>query len=160
MSYTNTDGLYVKTNGDEGTVRYRGVTTEGPTRFLVYKLTDASLLTDTTVSITPDSPYIPAGSYIKSATFVTKDDFTSGGSATLDIGLYNSAGTAIVADGIDADIALSALDPGDVVKCDGSLSNGTLTVGSANAYVAATYETAAFTAGSGTLFIEYIPPYL
>ncbi len=102
-----------------------------------------------------NNPYIPAGSLIKRADLVMTTAAT-GASSTLTIGTYNAAGTAIDADGIDATIALTAIDAdGDTVRCDGAH----LTTGgyiSANAYIGAIYGTAVFTAGVGKLYIEYI----
>jgi hypothetical protein len=158
MSYTNADGLQVLTFGDKGAVKGKGLTTESIVKQLVVELPAATALATTVAAsdIKANDPFIPANAYITNAYFITRTTFTSGGSAALNIGLYTAAGAAIVANGIDAAIALSALDAGDVVRCDGTLSGGTLTVGGANAYVGFDYDTAAFTAGKGTLVIEYI----
>jgi hypothetical protein len=100
---------------------------------------------------------IPAGAIIVNADLVITDAATSGGSATLTIGTYNAAGTVVDADGIDAAIALTAIDAdGDVVQCDGAQVSGVVTVGSAPVYIGALYGTAAFTAGSAVLIVEYI----
>ena len=83
--------------------------------------------------------------------------FTSGGSATLGIGAYNSAGSAIDADGIDATIALTAINATTkAVACDGALVGGAVMTGAADAYIKANYGTAAFTAGAAKLVITYI----
>ena len=83
--------------------------------------------------------YIPAGSYITKATLVVTTAWTSGGSGTLGIGLQNSAGSAIDADGIDAAIAKTALAVNTAVACDGALVGGTATVGAADAYISLVY---------------------
>ena len=81
---------------------------------------------------------------------------TSGGAATLQIGTYNAAGTAIDADGIDAAVALTVIDAdGDVVRCDGAQAAGVLGYLTADAHVGMLYGTAAYTAGAGKLIVEF-----
>lgn len=160
MSYTNADGLYTLTFKDKGAVVAQGVTASSARSQFVMDLTLTSLGTTFGASnVTPNLPFIPAGSVIVGATLVMTAAATSGGSATLTIGTYNSAGTAIDADGIDATIALTAIDAnGDVVRCDGAQASGVLGYLTENAYVGAIYGTAAFTAGTAKLIIEYIKP--
>lgn len=157
MSYTNTDGLRVLTNDDQGVVKTQGVSATSMSQVLVMDLTLTALGTTFGASnIDLNNPYIPAGSLIKRADLVMTTAATSGGAATLTIGTYNAAGTAIDADGIDATVALTAIDAiGETVRCDGAH----LTVGgyvAENAYIGAIYATAAFTAGVGKLYIEYV----
>jgi hypothetical protein len=157
MSYTNADGLKVLTDGAAGVAATDGVTVVGVRKALIVELNDATALVDTYSSASSaTAAFIPANALIVSAHFVVDTAFTSGGAATLDIGLFNAAGTAIDADGIDADIALAAMAADYAVVCNGVLADGTQNVGAANAYVGFSYETAAFTAGSGKLVIEYI----
>lgn len=155
MSYTNSDGLYVLTNGDQGTVLTQGVTAGSNRQVMVldYTLTELGT-TFGSSNINPQNPFIPAGSVILSATIVMTTAANSGGSATLTIGTYNSAGTAIDADGIDATVAVAALGASDTVRCDGAhlTTDGYLT---ANAYIGAIYATEAFTAGVAKVIIEY-----
>jgi hypothetical protein len=81
----------------------------------------------------------------------------AGATAALNIGLQTAAGVAIDADGIDVAIAVTAIDAiGDVVACNGAAVGGIVTVGTAPAYVSLDYDTAAFTAGTAKLVIEYI----
>lgn len=158
MSYTNADGLRVLTGSDQGAIKYQGTAATGMRQVLVVDLPDFTAIGSSfgSSNIDVQNPYIPAGSVILSATLLIQTAATSGGSATLTIGTYNAAGTAIDADGIDATIALTAIDgDGDTVRCDGAH----LTVGgyvSANAYIGAIYGTAAFTAGKAKLYIEYV----
>ena len=157
MSYTNADGLRVLTNDDQGAVKTQGVSATSMSQVLVVDLTLTALGTTFGASnIDLNNPYIPAGSLIKRADLVMTTAATSGGAATLTIGTYNAAGTAIDADGIDATVALTAIDAiGETVRCDGAH----LTVGgyvAENAYIGAIYATAAFTAGVGKLYIEYV----
>ena len=157
MSYTNADGLRVLTNADQGAVKTQGTAVTGMTQVLVVDLTFTAIGSSFGSSnIDLNNPYIPAGSLIKRADLVMTTAATSGGSATLTLGTYNAAGTAIDADGIDATVALTAIDAiGETVRCDGAH----LTVGgyiAENAYIGAIYATAAYTAGVGKLYIEYV----
>jgi hypothetical protein len=158
MSYTNADGLFVLTDGAQGAVNDEGVTVRGARQVITKKLSLAALGSSFGSSnIDPLEAMIPAGAIIVNADLVITDAATSGGSATLTIGTYNAAGTAVDADGIDAAIALTAIDAdGDVVQCDGAQVSGVVTVGSAPVYIGALYGTAAFTAGSAVLIVEYI----
>jgi len=157
MSYTNADGLRVLTGLDMAAEKAQGVSASGMSQVLVMDITLTALGTSFGSSnIDLNNPYIPAGSLIKRADLVMTTAGTSGGSATLTIGTYNSAGTAIDADGIDATVALTAIDAiGETVRCDGAhLTTGGYVA--ENAYIGAIYATAAFTAGVGKLYIEYI----
>lgn len=159
MSYTNSDGLYVLTGVDQGATQDKGTTTTNVTRTLVVNIPSFAAIGSSfgASQIDPMDPVLPANAYITRATLIMSTAATSGGSATLTIGTYNAAGTAIDADGIDATIALTAMDAiGEVVKCDGAQANGTVTIGTAAAYIGLIYGTAAFTAGAGKLLIEYV----
>ena len=157
MSYTNADGLRVLTNADQGAVKVQGVSGTTMSQVLVMDITFTALgTTFTSTNIDLNNPFIPAGSLIKRADLVMTTAATSGGSATLTIGTYNAAGSAIVAAGIDSAVALAAIDAvGETVRCDGT---HTTTAGyiAENAYIGAIYGTAAFTAGVGKLYIEYV----
>lgn len=160
MSYTNADGLRVLTGLDRGAVLYQGTTAGfGPLKALVIDIPDFTAIGSSfgSSNIDPQHPTIPANAVIINADLIMSTAATSGGSATLTIGTYNSAGTAVDADGIDATIALTAIDAiGDVVQCDGAQVNGLVTVGTAPVYVGWIYGTAAFTAGAATLVIQYL----
>jgi len=157
MSYTNADGLRVLTNDDQGVVKVQGTALCSMHQVLVMDITFTALgATFTSTNIDLNNPFIPAGSLIKRADLVMTTAATSGGSATLTIGTYNAAGSAIVAAGIDSAVALTAIDAiGETVRCDGT---HTTTAGyiAENAYIGAIYGTAAFTAGVGKLYIEYV----
>ncbi len=155
MSYTNTDGLRVLTNDDQGVVKTQGTTATRATQVLVVDLNFTSIGSSFGAgNIDLNNPYIPAGSVILRADLVMTAGAT-GSSSTLTIGTYNAAGTAIVAAGIDSAIALTAIDGiGETVRCDGTHMT---TAGyiAENAYIGAIYGTAAFTAGVGKLYVEY-----
>jgi len=100
--------------------------------------------------------YIPANAIIVDAKFYVKTAFTSGGAATLDVGLYAKAGGAIDADGFIAAQAVAGLTANTAIVGAGALATND-SVGTANAYIGMTYGTAAFTAGSGRLVVRYVP---
>ena len=104
MSYTNSDGLFVLTDGDQGAVKDNGGALAA-TKVLVIEIPDATKLGTAQTAPTANDAFIPAGSYITSASFVVTTAFTSGGSGTLGLGLFTLANAAIDADGIDAAIA-------------------------------------------------------
>lgn len=157
MSYTNADGLRVLTNDDQGAVKTQGIAGTPMSQVLVMDINLTTLgTTFGAANIDLNNPYIPAGSLIKRADLVMTTGATSSGSATLTIGTYNAAGTAIVAAGIDSAIALTAIDGvGETVRCDGT---HTTTAGyiAENAYIGAIYGTTPFTAGVGKLYVEYV----
>jgi hypothetical protein len=148
MSWTNADGLTVLLHGEQGEVREGGVTADPMFKTLIV---DIDLTAARTVK--PNDAYIPAGSFIKSATLVAKT--AAAGGTSINFGLATKAGTAIDADGIDAAVAAAALGANKAVVCDGALVGGTATVGAADAYVT-TANTGTFTAGVAKLVIEYI----
>ena len=113
-------------------------------------LTDAVATTDDAVVM---GAHIPAGSLLQSATLFV-DVAAVGASAELDIGTYDLDGAAINAVGIDDGILTAAMGAGAVVSCDGALVG---TVLAADSRIGLSYETAAFTAGTATLVVEFIP---
>jgi hypothetical protein len=157
MSYTNADGLRVITDADQGVVKTQGTAPGAMHQCLVVDIPAFTAIGSTFGASNIDlmNPVIPAGSLILSATLVMTAAAT-GTSSTLTIGTYNAAGTAIDADGIDATIALTAIDGiGETVRCDGAH----LTTGgyiAENAYIGMIWGTNAFTAGVGKLYIEYV----
>lgn len=98
---------------------------------------------------------IPAGAYITNAYIVVTTAFAGG--TSYNIGLYNEAGTAIDADGIDAAVATAALAANLAVNCDGALVGGTAGVGAADGFLVIA-ATGTFTAGAAKLYIEYVNP--
>ena len=98
---------------------------------------------------------IPANSFIKNAYLEVGVAFTSGGSATLELGVETVAGATVDADGIDT-IAVAALTVGSWTVCDGALVGAT--VGTADVQISIDDAVAAFTAGTARLVVEYIAP--
>lgn len=156
-SYTNADGLLVRNGLVEGAVNDQGLTMTSVKKYLVLDIPDATLIPSAAADPVADDPFIPAGSYITSATLMPSVTFdSSGDAATLTIGTQTLAGADIDADGIDATIAEAALASTAVVACNGAQVAGVVNVGTANAYVSFLYGTEAFTAGAAKLVIEYI----
>ena len=158
MAWTNADGLKVLLHGEQGEVQDKGTALGSARQTLVVNVPDMTALGTTfgADNIDANDAVIPAGSVILSATWVTTTEVTSGGAATLTIGTYNAAGTAIDADGIDAAIALTAINAvGETVRCDGAHLTTAGYVAS-DAYIGMIYAAAAYTAGAGELIIEYV----
>ena len=154
MSYTNSDGLYILTDGDQGVPALTGNAEYG-CKYLVREFTFADIATAIATPAVNEA-YLPANSYITKATMLVNTAFV-GATGTLNIGLVTVTGGTIDLDGIDAAIAVTAIDAiGDVVACNGALVAGVLGVGTADAYVSFDWDTAAFTAGAATLVIEYL----
>ncbi len=160
MSYTNADGLRVLTNADQGAELLQGGTGESPRRAITVDIPAFTAIGSSfgSSNINVNHPVIPAGSVIVGATLVMSTAADSAAdNATLTIGTYNAAGTAIDADGIDATIAQTAIDAeGDVVRCDGAQASGVLGYCAVDAYIGMIYGTAAYTAGAGKLIVEFI----
>lgn len=98
---------------------------------------------------------IPANSYIASATLRVIDAFAGG--TSYDIGLSESDGTVIDADGIDAAVATAAINAvGETVACDGALVGNTAGIGAAAGQVTVA-ATGTFTAGKAELSVTYKP---
>lgn len=117
----------------------------------------------TAASVTGQGASIPRGAILERATLHVHEAFTSGGAATLDLGCYdadNSAITADDADGIDVDIALTAIDAvGDFIVCDGALVGAAVgATSNSDVTLVAAYQTAAFTAGKATLVCRFQLP--
>ena len=153
-TWTNEDGLLVRFPLDDGaTVADDGVSLNEE-HWLRVRVPDATALADAdTAAEAGDRPFIPAGSVILEAFFEVTTAFTSGGSAVLDIGTKQAAGTTIDDDGIDAAIAVAALTANSITASNGALIGTKVTVDS---YPTITYDTAAFTAGAGELYIKYM----
>jgi hypothetical protein len=159
-AWTNSDGLRVKFGLDESKKAKEGSQSgaNGTDNLVIADVVGTDLTSASAVlnGGGVSAVVIPAGAILRRATFVTEVAFTSGGSATLNLGLAKFDGTTYDADGIDATVALTAIDAiGETVTCDGALVGGALAY---DCILVADYDTAAFTAGRGKLFIELIYP--
>ncbi len=98
---------------------------------------------------------IPANSLIKSAYLEVNAAFTSGGSATLEMGVEDTAGGAVSAAGFDS-LAVAALTTKSWHVLDGALIGAT--VGTVDTQISIDDAIAVFTAGTARLVVEYITP--
>lgn len=153
----NNDGLLVKLGVAEADLTKAGE----PTNYGQHRVYRAVIDWDDlnafgTFTLLSDTSAVPNGARIEAADLYVEDAFTSGGAATLDLGLYDQDRvTAIDADGIDAAIAVGALTAGATIACDGALIDTTL---SNTGVLSATVGVANFTAGRGILTVKwYIP---
>ena len=156
-TWTNNDGLKVLFGTTQGQSEPGGEPVQaGATRKLVVDV-DLTQLADANAAYAqPFTTELGDGWIINSVTATVLTAATSGGSAVLDLGVIK-AGTAGTDDddGFDAAVALTAIDTiGEVVNCDGALVNTEL---DADYHFAASYDTAAFTAGLIRVVIEYTP---
>lgn len=155
--WTNSDGLMVRLGLSEvdlaraGSPAQSGIYKTIVADIVGTKMTSASALIEGVPGV-----ILPAGAIVQSAKFITEVIFT-GSSSTLNIGLAKAVDNSTYdADGIDATIALTAIDAvGETVTCDGALVGVALAY---NSVLVADYDTAAFTAGRGKLVIELLIP--
>lgn len=155
--WANKDGLSVgfgtRTVVTSGSSRAK---THGLTEkiFLVFRGEDLADAVAATGDMMDHAPVIPNGATILSATLKVTEAFTSGGSAVLDLGLYDKDGSVVDDDGIDAAVAVAALTLGAEIACDGADVN-TVVATTGGVKLGASYDTAAFTAGEAVLEVEY-----
>jgi hypothetical protein len=148
MSYTNADGLRILTNGDAGVPAANGLTAKSEIKTLVVTVDATAGAVDFNNA---EDAFIPAGSFLKSATLFATT--TLAGGTSIDLGFVNAAGTEIDADGIVDAATLAEINAGHV--CDGA-DIGTVISASADAYVSVSVVTGTFTAGVAKLVLEYI----
>ena len=159
MVWMNNDGLLVKFGKEKGIAAnggsYRFV---GPLDCIEIDVDYRKLNAFGTNTILSDTVKVPNGVLLKSAEFQVDVAFT-GATATLTLGLYDSdRTTAYDEDGIDATIALTAIDAiGEVVACDGALI-GTVLANNTPSLITALVGTANFTAGRGKLRLYFYRP--
>jgi hypothetical protein len=155
--WINNDGLVVKFGTKEAEVIQAGEETAyGQHREYRAVIDWDDLEAFGTTTLLSDTSAIPSGAHIDSAEFYVEEAFV-GATATLTLGLYDQdRTTAIDADGIDAAIAVTAIDAvGDTIACDGALINTT----TSNAgLLSALVGTANFTAGRGILTVKFHIP--
>jgi hypothetical protein len=163
-TWTNSDGLVVGfgTHSVDNNVPAEDAG-NGSVKVAKLLITGTSLEDTVTVtSLPPQAIRLKRGARITRAFLQVVTAFTSGGSATLDIGTFATDATADDADGIDAAVALTAIDAiGEMVTCDGALVGGAVAAGAtanSDVVIAASYNTAAFTAGTAILTVEYVEP--
>lgn len=151
MSWLNKDGLYLKYGTEKATTNKGGeFHNDGPLHCLEVKI-DLTTLTSS-ATIVSDAIFFPKNARIEEIHVIADTAATSGGSATLDIGLQQTdRSTEIDYNGFVAALAKTAIDAsGEKNKITvGSTGAGALigTTNSTVGYLTANYNTASFTAG-------------
>lgn len=134
------------------------VSTYGPKRTLEvvvdYSEVNAGLPT-TNADTDAGVHVIPANSLVVASYFKVGTAFTSGGSATLELGIQGTDGSTVDANGLDT-IAVGALTANSWTVNDGAIVGAT--VGAADVQISIDDAVAVFTAGTGRLVLEYMPP--
>jgi len=160
--WTNDDGLNIRFGNEKGKSLNQGrVSTAGDEQELVVNINYENVGSAAAVIGTYPGAGVPDGARIESASLYVNTAFTSAGAATLTLGMFNDDGdgtfSANDADGIDAAIAITAIDAvGDKIACDGALVGAVLAgTGDRPLYVSGNYGTAVFTAGDADLVIKY-----
>jgi len=173
--WTNADGLNVRFGAkdfkEENAVPAQAVTS-GTLQEVVYYITDATRLETTATfangNLDERGVKLPNGAVIESAILYVDTAFTSGGSATLDIGTYRVDGTTATGGALAAGLvsarAVASLTAGSRFAGTGTHINAKLAVtaptgrSDTGLFVAAKYNTAAFTAGTARVVITYRVP--
>lgn len=158
---TNADGLVIKYGLSQATLGNVG----SPAQAGEYKVIQATLDytrfaafgTTAMVSIQPDA-FIPAGAFIVDAEFIATTAFTSGGAATLTVGLYAQDNTtAVDATGIINASALSTINAAGKKLAGAGTSINAAALATAS-QLSVLVGTANYTAGKGQLKIRYFVP--
>lgn len=169
MAYLNADGLWIKVDGEEGTTQKGGHYHEhGNTPGLAELVVDFGDIPATAAIPGATSRgalgiQIPSGVRIEEVELFTETAFTSGGAATLDVGLvrYDRA-TELDYNGLVAALALTAIDAAGektVIRV-GSTGAGAL-IGTTLAnpgIMTVNYGTAAYTAGKLKIRVKWYRP--
>ena len=158
--WTNDDGLKVAFGNEQGKRALGGEVNAGTHRTLELEIDHsrlpASSASDTILSVLDDY-HLPQGAIILSATLDVTEGFTSGGAATLTMGLAESDGTEIDFDGLDASVGLTDINSvGERLQMNGALIQGAALT--AKGFITANVGTADYTAGRANLLIEYHMP--
>lgn len=158
-TWTNADGLRIAFGADEGVAGKAGeYRVDGQERVVECVITLTGL--GTSAAIQDQFVTLPAGAFITKVVALVTTAATSGGSATLNVGLQRlDRSTELDYDGFIAAGALATIDAaGDIVEyIQGSTGHGAL-IGTELAYpgyITADYDTAAFTAGVVRVQIFY-----
>ena len=154
--WTNADGLVVGFGTRKITKNAAAkVAKGGAVEQLVVEVDFARL--EDTLSVTSDAvvqgAVIPDGSLLQSA-ILTVDEAAAGATAEIDVGIYDVAGAVVTAVDDVLTAAVGALTAGADITGAGSKIG---TVLAQDSKIGLTWDVAAFTAGTGTLVIEYIP---
>lgn len=159
-TWSNSDGLYIKFGTDEATLTKAGeYNVLGPLHTVELTIDALTALTTTAV-IQSDTAIIPDSARIEEVEVVVETAATSGGAATLDIGLVRTdRTTAYDDDGLVVALALTSIDAAGekTVLRVGSTGAGAL-IGTTLAnpgLLVASYNAAAYTAGKVIIRVRY-----
>lgn len=157
-TWTNNDGLPIEFGTTKSTSSTGGEPDQSGDRRKMTLDIDLTTLVDASALVGfVDSHELPEGAIIHAAT-LTVLEAAAGATAVLDIGVIDASADATGTDdddGFAAAVAVASLTPaGAEIAGAGALVN---TVLDASYRVAASYDTAAFTAGKVRLLIEYTP---
>lgn len=159
-TWMNSDGLYLTTGVDEGALSKAGeYRHDGAWHCVEVTIPDMTAL-GTAAAIQDNVTFVPKGARIEKIELVTETACTSGGSATLNVGLIRrDRSTELDYDGFIAAGALATFNAaGETVEYTaGSTAAGALvgTTLANNGYITADYDTAAFTAGKVVIRVFY-----
>lgn len=152
--WVNSDGLTVRFGPHEAFDNTASqVVTAGAEQMLVMDITASTIGATAAPGDIANSAMIPANSYVISAVLIANTDWASDGSAVLDVGFCDKDGTDLNDDALIAGLAVASITADSVTAGAGASVGAVVT---ANSFVYATYDTAAFTAGDGRLVIRYI----
>ena len=164
MSYSTPDGLLLKFGTEKTVAQKTGeYRTNGRLHEVQVKLTLTSAATGSAIPSGVDLFLMPAGARIEEVEVVSETAATSGGSATLNVGLTREdRSTAYDADGFIAALALTSIDAAGekTVLRVGSTSAGAFigTTLANKGYFVFDWDTAAFTAGVVIVTVRYYIP--
>ena len=167
MAYLNNDGLYKKYGTEKATANKGGAyVMPGALREIEIKGLDLTTLATATETIVSDVLFFPADHIVEEVTIWTRTAATSGGAATLDLGLVQGdRSTAVDVDGFLQAVALGDMNAdGERVTKVGPPAAGGIgafadkdTVPTVTGYITAGAGTAVFTAGIVDIRIRFKP---
>lgn len=161
--WVNNDGLRIKLGNSEAAVTRGGeIRTGGETR--VYEVRFGLTALGTTEAVQAYGVLIPSGFFIEQVEVVASVAATSGGAATLDVGLIRQDGTtAYDDDGLVAALGLAQINGAgekNILTQGGSTTGALVGTALANTgLITASYNTAAFTAGEVTVRVKGYQPW-
>jgi hypothetical protein len=163
-NWLNSDGLYVKFGQSEGTAGAVGEYVQhNNIHYVELTIADMSTLSATAGTILDYTYVIPKNARIEKVTIVNRTAATSGGSATLNIGLIRTDQTTeLDYDGLIAACALATFNAaGETADFTPGVTSAGALIGTTLAYnglLVADYDTAAFTAGKIVVRVYYSIP--
>jgi hypothetical protein len=159
-TWQNSDGLFLKFGtANAGPSTVGEYCYDGPLHMIEQTLTLTTVGSAGAVASGADQVSFPANAKIEKIDIVTKTAATSGGAATLDLGLISrDRSTEIDFNGFVAAIPKTSIDTAGettTVQVGGTYAGALVgtTVGTSPGYLSANYGTAAFTAG--VLLVRY-----